>query len=57
VPLTPAGKSPRDAHRIDAEPLDESGVARLLRDTTSGGPSKLKRFVSLSPVRRRKPRC
>jgi len=38
VQLTPAGKSPTDAHRIDAEPLDESGVAQLLRDTTSGGP-------------------
>jgi serine/threonine-protein kinase HipA len=38
VQLTPVGESPTDAQRIHAEPLDESGVAQLLRDTTSGGP-------------------
>lgn len=32
--LTPAGKPPDDAHRIEAHSLSEADVAQLLRDTT-----------------------
>lgn len=35
VQLVPAGKDPGDHRRIDAERLDESGVARLLRSATA----------------------
>ena len=38
VQLVPAGEAPGHAHRIEAEPLDDAGVARLLRDTTTSGP-------------------
>lgn len=37
VQFVPAGETPGDARRIDATPLDEAGVARILRDTTSTG--------------------
>lgn len=35
VQLVPAGEDPGDPRRIEAEPLDEAGVAQLLRDTTA----------------------
>lgn len=38
VQLLPAGGSPGDVRSIDAEPLDESDVARILRETTASGP-------------------
>jgi serine/threonine-protein kinase HipA len=36
VQLVPAGAEPGDPRRIEALPLDEAGIARLLRDTTTG---------------------
>ncbi|MCE5232512.1 MAG: type II toxin-antitoxin system HipA family toxin [Mizugakiibacter sp.] len=36
VQLVPADAAPGDAHRIVAEPLDEAGVARVLRDAVAG---------------------
>lgn len=38
VQLVPAGQSPGDVRRIDAEPIDDAAVAQLLRDTTVSGP-------------------
>lgn len=38
VQLLPAGESPGDVRSIDAEPLEESDVARILRETTASGP-------------------
>lgn len=38
VQLVSAGEEPRDPRRIDAFALDETGVAQLLRDATTGGP-------------------
>lgn len=38
VQLVPAGAQPGDVHRIDATPLDERGVAQLLRDLTADRP-------------------
>lgn len=38
VQLLPAEDAPGEVHRIDASPIDESGVARLLRATLNGGP-------------------
>lgn len=38
VQLLPAGESPGDVRSIDAEPLTESDVARILRETTASGP-------------------
>jgi serine/threonine-protein kinase HipA len=38
VQLVPAGEGPGDAQRIDAQPLDESDVAQLLRNATVSGP-------------------
>lgn len=38
VQLVPAGEPPPDCRRIDADPLDESGVARILRETAVSGP-------------------
>lgn len=35
--IVPAGQAPSPSGRIDAEPLDEAGVARILRDTTTFG--------------------
>lgn len=34
IQLAPAGSEPGDIRRIDAEPLDEAGVAQVLRHTT-----------------------
>lgn len=34
IQLVPAGSEPGDTRRIDAEPLDEAGVAQVLRHTT-----------------------
>jgi serine/threonine-protein kinase HipA len=38
VQLVPAGEEPGDPCRIEALALNEAAVARLLRDTTAGGP-------------------
>lgn len=38
VQLVQAGESPGDAHEIKGTPLDEAGVAQVLRDVTYGGP-------------------
>lgn len=38
VQLVPAGEEPGDPRRIEARALNEAAVARLLRDTTTGGP-------------------
>lgn len=38
VQLVLAGEDPGNVHCIEAEPLDEAGVARLLRETTGSGP-------------------
>jgi serine/threonine-protein kinase HipA len=38
VQLVPAGETPGDTRRIEAEPLNDAGVARLLRDITAGTP-------------------
>ncbi len=38
VQLVPVGESPGDVHGIESDPLDESGVAQVLRDVTSAGP-------------------
>jgi serine/threonine-protein kinase HipA len=38
VQLVPAGTEPDDVRAIDAEPLTESQVAQVLRDTTLSGP-------------------
>lgn len=37
VQLVPAGESPGDVRRIDATPLEDGDVARILRETTMSG--------------------
>lgn len=37
VQLAPAGEDPGEARRIEAEPLDQAGIAQLLRDATVDG--------------------
>ncbi|MDP1857816.1 MAG: HipA domain-containing protein [Gemmatimonadaceae bacterium] len=38
VQIVPAGTDPGNVRRIEADPLDEAGVARLLRGVTATGP-------------------
>ncbi len=38
VQLVPAGEMPCAVRTIESEPLDESGIAQILRDATSAGP-------------------
>lgn len=37
--IVPTGQMPSPSHRIEAQPLDEAGVARILRETTVAGTS------------------